>query len=249
MFLTFSTFKEKKHFALEMSVFRCLCKFLKEGGATEQSTESTIPPPFLHLKLAYYYSYYFCFIHSHFFHKDYRLQFVYSIHPFSILLILHRVSGSLEPIPGKSAHKVEDTLEGVPTQYNPSQGTIPQTLTHPFAHYGKFGNASGAFGLGEGTRVPGENPWRMRRTRKVSAHRVEAGVQTPNPGGANLLTTKPLCPLRSLLSVHKLLNLHLINVPKVISKEVDLGKTAIRTRRKCRLHTQNLHLWYFSHSL
>lgn len=68
---------------------------------------------------------------------------------------LHRVTGSLEAIPGA----------------NPLQGTISHT------HSGPFGNASQptmhVFGLGK------EKP--LKRTCKLCAHGVEAGFKPPTP--------------------------------------------------------------------
>lgn len=54
-----------------------------------------------------------------------RISFLDSIHPVSILLILHMV------ISGNSGHKAGD---GVPKH----RGTV----SHTFIHYGQFGNAS-----------------------------------------------------------------------------------------------------------
>lgn len=41
----------------------------------------------------------------------YNLKFLPSVHPLSVLHILHRVAGKLEPIPGDSGHKTGDILE------------------------------------------------------------------------------------------------------------------------------------------
>ncbi len=92
-----------------------------------------------------------------------------SIHP-SIFnrLLLFRVTGNLEPIPGSIGHKAGlHPGQGA----SPSQGTITYTLTHPFIHYGHFRHAHQptmhVFGLGEETGVPGGNPHSTGRTCKL----------------------------------------------------------------------------------
>lgn len=98
------------------------------------------------------------------------LIYMISIHPSSMPLILHRVVGSLEPIPGKAG----DNLDSIPI--------AGQNHTH----YGQFANASHStthvFGLRKETGVTRGNPEAWGKHANFAHTGPEVGFKPATPG-------------------------------------------------------------------
>lgn len=100
-----------------------------------------------------------------------------SIRLFSVALILHRITGIMETVPGDSGHKVENTC----------------LWWHPNPHLRQFIDAN------QPTMhvfwTEGGNPWSTRRAYKLHTPTQELWESNPPPQRhkTNVQTTKPPC--------------------------------------------------------
>ncbi|XP_053531278.1 protein FAM83G [Ictalurus punctatus] len=137
-------------------------------------------------------------------HKDSQVSENPSIHPFSLPLILHRVAGNLEPIPGDSGRKEGDTLDGVPTHRR------AHSYTHTHSH------TTDHLDMPISLRSMSLNRWRKpeypEETHEArgefanSAHTGQRWESNPQPQRceANVLTTKPPCPRSENPQIHNI---------------------------------------------